>query len=47
VTVSIGLCAATGGSEPPREVLLRADEALYQAKRGGRNRVVAAGAPPK
>jgi GGDEF domain-containing protein len=47
VTVSIGLCAATGGSERPREVLLRADEALYQAKRGGRNRVVAAGAPPK
>ncbi len=44
VTVSIGLSAASGGSERPREVLLRADEALYQAKKGGRNRVVAAGA---
>jgi GGDEF domain-containing protein len=47
VTVSIGLCAASGGSERPREVLLRADEALYRAKRGGRNRVVAAGAGAK
>ncbi len=43
VTVSIGLSAATGGSERPQEVLLRADEALYRAKKSGRNRVVAAG----
>ena len=44
VTVSIGLSAASGGSERPREVLLRADAALYRAKRGGRNQVVAASA---
>jgi diguanylate cyclase (GGDEF)-like protein len=43
VTVSIGLSTASGGSERPREVLLRADAALYRAKRGGRNRVVATG----
>jgi GGDEF domain-containing protein len=43
VTVSVGLSAATGGSERPQEALLRADAALYRAKRGGRNRVVAAG----
>jgi len=41
VTVSIGLSAATGGSEQPGEVLLHADEALYRAKKAGRNRVVA------
>ena len=38
VTVSIGL-AAPGGGQPPREVLKAADEALYRAKKGGRNRV--------
>jgi diguanylate cyclase (GGDEF)-like protein len=41
VTVSIGLADATGR---PLEVALRqADQALYVAKRGGRNRVVVAG----
>jgi diguanylate cyclase (GGDEF)-like protein len=40
VTISIGL--AEGGTEVGREVLLQtADERLYRAKRGGRNRVVA------
>jgi diguanylate cyclase (GGDEF)-like protein len=39
LTVSIGLCAAAG-SERPQEALQRADAALYQAKKGGRNRVV-------
>ena len=38
VTVSIGLAAPAGG-KPPREVLKAADEALYRAKKGGRNRV--------
>ena len=38
VTVSIGLAAPSGG-QPPREVLKAADEALYRAKKGGRNRV--------
>ena len=48
VTVSIGLAVSTG-SEPHYALLLaRADAALYQAKAGGRNRVVVASAddPP-
>lgn len=40
VTVSIGVAETTGGS--PETLLRRADEALYQAKRLGRNRVHAA-----
>ncbi len=44
VTMSIGLAEA---SDCPIEVALkRADEALYEAKRLGRNRVVVAGEPP-
>jgi diguanylate cyclase (GGDEF)-like protein len=38
VTVSIGLAAPSSG-QPPREVVKAADEALYRAKQGGRNRV--------
>jgi diguanylate cyclase (GGDEF)-like protein len=38
VTVSIGL-ARPSGEQTPREVLKAADEALYRAKRAGRNRV--------
>jgi diguanylate cyclase (GGDEF)-like protein len=41
VTISIGLCAA-----PPSDaatLMLRADEALYRAKRAGRNRLVVGG----
>lgn len=44
VTVSIGVAETTGGS--PETMLRRADEALYQAKRLGRNRVHAAEARP-
>jgi two-component system cell cycle response regulator len=40
VTISIGVAASQAGDTP--EVLLkRADQALYRAKRDGRNRVAA------
>jgi two-component system cell cycle response regulator len=40
VTISIGVASSSNGDTP--EVLLkRADQALYRAKRDGRNRVVA------
>jgi diguanylate cyclase (GGDEF)-like protein len=41
VTLSIGVACATGDEPPdPEALLLRADTALYGAKRAGRNRVV-------
>ena len=43
VTVSIGV-AVGNGNEDPKEVLMAADEALYRAKRSGRNRVEFSGA---
>ena len=46
VTVSIGVAASEGGSDTPAEMLRRADEALYEAKRSGRNRVCVQSAPP-
>jgi diguanylate cyclase (GGDEF)-like protein len=42
VTCSIGLAALQPG-EDLSDALRRADEALYEAKHGGRDRVVAAG----
>ncbi|CDG85378.1 CHASE domain-containing protein [Janthinobacterium agaricidamnosum] len=39
VTVSIGIAAMSGAEADCDSVLLRADQALYCAKRGGRNRV--------
>jgi diguanylate cyclase (GGDEF)-like protein len=39
-TVSIGLTALGSDDESLRELVRRADQALYEAKRNGRNRVV-------
>jgi diguanylate cyclase (GGDEF)-like protein len=43
VTCSIGVAAAREGELEPEGVIARADAALYEAKRGGRNRVVVDG----
>ncbi len=40
VTISIGLAALRGADDSAAALLKRADQALYRAKRGGRNRVV-------
>ena len=39
-TVSIGITNLTAGDESMTTVMQRADQALYQAKSAGRNRVV-------
>ncbi len=41
VTISIGIAARTGPQDNAPQILKRADEALYRAKRDGRNRVAA------
>jgi two-component system cell cycle response regulator len=40
VTISIGIAALGGSGDSAANVLKRADQALYRAKRDGRNRVV-------
>ena len=44
VTVSIGIASLMSADDKPDVLLKRADDALYRAKRDGRNRVVAAAA---
>lgn len=39
VTISLGVAVLSGADDTLEEVLRRSDEALYQAKSGGRNRV--------
>ncbi|MCK4248312.1 MAG: GGDEF domain-containing protein, partial [Candidatus Omnitrophica bacterium] len=39
LTVSIGVCGYPENAENKGELIYRADMALYQAKRGGRNRI--------
>jgi two-component system cell cycle response regulator len=41
VTASVGVAALEYDDETPESILKRADQALYCAKRDGRNRVVA------
>jgi two-component system cell cycle response regulator len=40
VTISIGVAVMLGEGDTPEALLKRADEALYEAKVAGRNRVV-------
>ncbi len=43
ITVSLGVAEMTGEIPSPATVIEKADQALYEAKNGGRNRVAAAG----
>ncbi|GEO36678.1 two-component system cell cycle response regulator [Skermanella aerolata] len=43
VTISIGVAVVDGVGDTAEAILKRADDALYQAKRSGRNRTVASG----
>jgi two-component system cell cycle response regulator len=44
ITASLGISCSRSGAETPEQLLKQADRALYDAKNGGRNRVVAAAA---
>lgn len=41
VTISIGVAASLGEADTPADLVKRADEAMYEAKAKGRNRVIA------
>lgn len=44
VTASFGVTTYTGEDETPHELMKRTDEALYEAKKAGRNRIIFDGA---
>jgi two-component system cell cycle response regulator len=44
ITASLGISSTVGGAESAEQLLKQADRALYEAKHGGRNRVVASAA---
>ena len=44
ITISIGIAGSEGPADSADDLLHRADQALYKAKRDGRNRIVAAAA---
>jgi two-component system cell cycle response regulator len=44
VTISIGVAGTLGESDTSEALLKRADEALYEAKAAGRNRVISSAA---
>jgi two-component system cell cycle response regulator len=46
ITISIGVTTANPGYEDRNQLLKRADDALYEAKAAGRNRVVTRAVPP-
>ena len=46
VTISIGVADRTDRNQSPDDVIKKADEALYAAKKAGRNRVVMSGENP-
>ena len=45
VTASIGAASMPGSADGAEALIAAADAALYEAKRAGKNRVVAPGAP--
>jgi len=46
-TLSIGVAECPAHGDTPEDLIASADAAMYQAKNGGRNRVVAAGGRPE
>lgn len=47
ISISIGVASLTSAMDSQEKLVQAADQALYRAKSGGRNRVIAANAEPK